>query len=240
VPAARDAVRQVLAFVHSTAAWKREVTDREWEDLARAALLLAVFEQIYRSGILPDAFAQFEHVPTGWRAWAKPVCPAIELEDVAILGWAAVEDHASIRGRGIVCNPEFAQSPALRGADADLITDAGLLIDLKSTSTRKTCTTLDIWQLCGYVLADTNDDYSIRSVGLSTLRWRTRCSWTLDELLPILADEPVTVQRLRREFAAVLAGLRTPRERARTSRQPIERQPGLRRSLPLHTGVGAG
>jgi hypothetical protein len=217
-PAARDAVQQGLRIVQATAAFERNVSDQEWEDLARIALLFAVFEQSYRSGILPDRFEDLKTVPTGWREWTDLVCTDAELEDVAILGWAAVQDHAWIRGRELICNPVFAQSAALGGADADMITDTGLLIDFKSTSTTKTCSTIDVWQLCGYALADTNDEYKIRCVGLSALRWRTQCSWAVDELFPMLAGEPVGVEHLRRDFAAVLGELLRSRHRGATSR----------------------
>jgi hypothetical protein len=206
-PAARHAAQQGLQMVHATAAFDRDVSDQEWEDLARVALLFAVFEQCYRSGILPEQFEELSTVPGDWRDWADLVCTEAEVEDVAILGWAAVQDHSSIRGRKLICNPVFAQSAALGGADADLITDTGLLIDFKSTSTTRTCSTIDLWQLCGYALADTNDDYKIRSVGLSALRWRTQHSWELAELLPMLAGEPLRLEHLRRDFAAVLAQL---------------------------------
>jgi hypothetical protein len=216
--AAGEAVQQALQFVHTTASWEREVTDPEWKNLARIALLFAVFEQTYRSGVPPDQFAQLKRLPAGWREWTELVCVPIELEDVAIVGQAAVEDHASMRGTDLICNPVFAQSAALRGADADLITDTGLLLDLKSTSTTKNCSTVDIWQLCGYALADTNDQYKIRSVGLSALRWRTQCSWALDELFPMLAGEPVSVENLRHDFAAVLEVSTKPRRRRTMSR----------------------
>jgi hypothetical protein len=73
-------------------------------------------------------------------------------------GWSA-----GLRGRDIICNPTFAQSRALGGADADLITEDGLLVELKSTSTTKTCSTIDLWQLCGYAIADTDDRFGITS-----------------------------------------------------------------------------
>jgi len=212
-PAARDAVQRGLQVVQATAAFERNVSDREWEGLARVALLFAVFEQCFRSGILPDQFEDLNTVPSGWREWADLVCADAELEDVAMVGWAAVQDHGSIRGRELICNPVFAQSAALGGADADLITDTGQLIDFKSTSTTRTCSAIDIWQLCGYALADTDGDYRIRSVGLSALRWRTQCSWALGELFPMLAGEPVSVEQFRRDFAAVLAELLRSRPR---------------------------
>src|SRR5215213_4913229 len=73
-----------------------------------------------------------------------------------MLGWAAAEDHRELRGRALRCNPTFAQSAALGGADADLLTHAGALLEFKSTSTTRVCSRADIWQLCGYALADSD------------------------------------------------------------------------------------
>jgi hypothetical protein len=98
-----------------------------------------------------------------------------------------------------------------------------LLIDFKSTSTTRTCSKTDVWQVCGYALADTNDQYKIRSVGLSLLRWRTQASWALDELLPMLAGEPTSLAELRGEFAALL-----PRVRKATTNDEISDVEGRR------------
>ncbi len=231
VPSARDAVQSALEFVHATAAFECEVSSREWEDLARIALLFAVFEQCFRTGILPDQFESVAGVPSGWREWADLACVQAEVEDVAVLGYAAVEDHGELRGRKLLCNPVFAQSVALGGADADLITDGGMLVDFKSTSTTRTCSTTDIWQLCGYTLADTNDEFAIRLVGLSALRWRTQWSCPLDELLPALAGMPASLDQLRQDFAAVLSEQATRHGDARPRRRET-REDGAR-SLSL-------
>lgn len=76
-----------------------------------------------------------------------------------------------------------------------------------------------MWQLCGYALADTDDELAINAVGISALRWRTRITWPLPELLEHLARSPVDLSSLRREFAATLPT--TPRRRvtARPSRR---------------------
>jgi hypothetical protein len=98
--------------------------------------------------------------------------------------------------------PTFALSRALGGADADLITDAGQLIELKSTSTTRTCLGKDLWQLCGYALADVNDEHGIKSVGFSALRWRTQIAWPIVELLGVLAGREIDLESMRRGFAA--------------------------------------
>ena len=220
---ALEAVDEALAHVAEVAAYRRVPTDAQWDDLAEVSLVLATFESVYRSGVIPPPIARdVDKPPAGWRAWAQIICIEAEVEDIAMLGWAAASDHSRLRGRPLTCNPIFKQSRSLGGADADLITDDGLLIDLKSTSTNRVCSRIDLWQLCGYALADTDDEHAITSVGLSALRWRTQATWPLDELLEALAGATVDLGTLRRDFATLLDALsrarRENRERRRTLR----------------------
>lgn len=203
-PSAVVAVDEALGFVDRIAPSRGRVTDDQWLALAHISLLFASYEGVYRSRLQPDAFKDLGSAPEGWRRWAEVVCRDAEVEDVAVLGWAAATDHGELRGADLICNPEFGQSRALGGADADLITDRGLLVDLKSTSTRRVCSRSDLWQLCGYALADTGDELGIRSVGLSLLRWRARVEWSLESLLEQLAGERVEVRVLRDDFAELL------------------------------------
>ncbi|MDQ3676371.1 MAG: hypothetical protein M3401_06140 [Actinomycetota bacterium] len=207
------AVDEALTFVANLAPHRRNVTDEQWRAMTQISLLLATLEVVYRSGLPPPFLEELDNVPSRWREWTDVVCTEAEVEDVAILGWAATQDHHDLRGRSLRCNPHFAQTRALGGADADLLTDAGLLLDFKSTSTTSVCSRTDIWQLCGYALADTEDELGITSVGLSALRWRTRVVWPLSELLRELADEPVHLPSLRNDFAATV-------HRPRPQRQP--------------------
>lgn len=55
--------------------------------------------------------------------------------------------------------------------------------------------------MIGYALADTDDIYGVRNVGISALRWRLRWIIDLDGLVARLAGEPVSINVLRREFA---------------------------------------
>lgn len=80
----------------------------------------------------------------------------------------------------------------------------------------------ELWQLAGYALADSTDEYEIREVGIAALRWRSMVSWPLtgllEELAPgppaglrILGDEssrkePIDLAALRGDFARVVAG----------------------------------
>jgi hypothetical protein len=94
--------------------------------------------------------------------------------DLRALLRAVTEDHAALSAADDVhAAPTFALSRALGGADADLIADRTLW-DYKSTASARIARREDIWQLAGYLLADTHDRYRLRAVGISALRWRTR------------------------------------------------------------------
>ncbi len=219
---ALPAVEEALAWVAAIAPYRRAVSDGEWEELTRVSILFATFESVYRSGIAPEAFVErIASPPQTWQEWAALVCIEAEVEDVALLGWAAAQDHGQLRGSALVCNPRFALSLALGGADADLITESGQLIELKSTSTTRTGSGKDLWQLCGYALADTHDEHAITSVGISALRWRTHIAWGLTELLSALAGRDIDLEATRRDFAA--AAERRPRDIARRRRERRQR-----------------
>lgn len=203
---AMRAVDEALASVANIAAYRRTATDDQWLELTKISLVLATFEAVYRSsGLTPSFLADLAEPPRDWRAWADEICVESEVEDVAVLGWAAAEDHRALRGRALLCNPIFTQSHALGGADADVITDDGVLVDLKSTSTTRVCSRSDLWQLCGYALADTDDELGITAVSLSVLRWRAQITWPLDSLLDQLAGQTIDAATLRQDFADLLA-----------------------------------
>jgi hypothetical protein len=99
------AVEEALEWVAAIAPYRCGVSDGEWEELTRVSILFATFESVYRSGIPPDAFIErVASPPCGWHEWAALVCAEEEIEDVAVLGWAATEDHAYLRGSALVCN----------------------------------------------------------------------------------------------------------------------------------------
>jgi len=111
------------------------------------------------------------------------------IEDLELLGRASWEDHRDLAtAQPLVLNPQFELSRALGGADGDLIAGSRL-IDLKSTANSRIARDRGLWQLLGYVLADTNDQYEIREVGIAALRWRSCISWTVEELMSELAPK---------------------------------------------------
>lgn len=185
---------------------QRSVPAARWQELARLAVLLAVFEGVFRSGGFPPPRLAdpATKTPKHLTDWFDLVVPDAVVDDVARVAAVAVNDHAYLRDPDVICNPLFEQSVALGGADGDLITSDGVLVELKTTSSTRVCQAADLWQLVGYALADTADTYAIQDVALTLLRWRTHARWPLHGLLEDLAGRPVDLAALRHEFAAVL------------------------------------
>jgi hypothetical protein len=138
-------------------------------------------------------------------------------DDLVALGTAALEDLAFARdAEQLVVNPVFGLSRRLGGADGDLITD-GTLWDYKTTATSRVVGRSEIWQLVAYLLADDTDSYSLHSVGVIALRWRTCLAWSAVQLLSDLSGDPppeIDLARWRAEFTEILPAAR-PRSRLR-------------------------
>jgi hypothetical protein len=87
-----------------------------------------------------------------------------------------------------------------------LIAD-GTFWDYKSSEQTRIVRREDIWQLAAYLLADSDDDYQLNSVGISALRWRRRYAWAAGRFLGVLSGHPpadVDLARWRRRIAAVV------------------------------------
>jgi hypothetical protein len=211
----------------------RDLTDSEWRELCIYCLVLARFEQFFRIGPIP-AVEERLIVPLrrclGLEDFVPMALTSATIEDLERLGRAAWEEHRGwMDARPLVLNPKFQQSVALGGADADLIVGRRL-IDLKATMTPGIVGRFELWQLLGYALADTDDEYGIREVGIAALRWRSSISWPLEELFgdlaPVVPGAVVEgkirsmesaahdLVQLRAEFAQVVVQGRTKRGRA--------------------------
>jgi hypothetical protein len=188
--------------------WTRELPEDEWIELARLAGILARFEQFYRAGpvVWPYLAGPLREFHGDLNDLAIALVDEPTLMDVCTLSRCAVEDHLGIRDAAeLHIGPEFAQTGPLGGADADLIYD-GTLLDLKSTSAPRALGRIELWQLLGYLLADTGDAYSVRRVGFGALRRRRSIFWPSQELIDLLAGRPAPpVEHWRGEFAGLLA-----------------------------------
>jgi hypothetical protein len=202
----------------------RDLTDPEWRELCICCLVLARFEQRARTpkpspGIQECLIAPLRRC-RGLGDFAPMAFTSATIENLEELGRASWQDHKDLTtAQPLVLNPQFELSRALGGADGDLIAGSRL-IDLKSTASSRIVRDRVLWQLLGYVLADTNDQYEIHEVGLAALRWRSSISWTIEELMGELAPKgpmvrvagkisvptPVThdLTKLRAEFALMV------------------------------------
>lgn len=180
---------------------------------ARWALVLARFEQRYRSGDdrIPDPARGASQGPHGVLAAAR--VPEGAVEDLAAVVAATIADHQDVyRAPQLTLGPTFALSRALGGADGDLVV-CGLLLDVKTSSKPTVVDRRVLLQLLGYALADVDDTHDIHSVGVSAVRWRTWATWPLDWLLVELSAETQPVAAWREEFRAVVAALPSRRVR---------------------------
>lgn len=138
--------------------------------------VLAFFEQVFRARVLTVLEEPLRAHGNDLPALVSALVPAVTRNDVLAVARAAVDDHADLRtATALAIGPMLEQSVALGGADADLICD-GTLIDLKASSQAKLVGRDELYQLVGYLLADTPDLYRITHVGFSALRRRQRIS----------------------------------------------------------------
>ena len=217
-----DIERSVVDRIRELQPWAcgpdSPLADAAWIELCELAGILAGFEQRRRTTSLVTLRLERplrEH-GANLRELASQLIDEPSLRDLGVVGRATVDDHAHIRqARELYIGPGFAQSDAMGGADADLIYD-GLLIDLMSASTAQIAGRHELWQLLGYLFADTDDRYCVRRVGIAALRRRRSITWEAQELLDLLAGgSAATVEQYRAEFATMLAASVSTRDAAR-------------------------
>ena len=209
-PSAVALERAAVSEVARLAPYETSLSAAEWRELAVACGVLARFEQWYRAGPAVRGVIQWPLEQLGEDAdyadLAELVTDPASVADLVTLGRVAVADHEDLRRADeLRLNPTFHLSRAMGGADADVIAEH-VLWDWKASSQAKIVGRPELWQVLGYALCDTDDEYGIRRVGVSAVRWRRRVSWGLDELIEALAaGVPAPgLDALRREFAAVV------------------------------------
>lgn len=187
---------------------QKPLDGEQWLALCRMVVILARFEQYLRAG--PTVLSHLAEPLSTHREDLDELALALtnepSMRDLDALGRITIEDHLSIRdARELAIGPTFAQSAALGGADADLIYD-GTLLDLKSSSQARIVGRDEVWQLVGYLLADTDNRYKISHLGFAALRRRRSISWPAEDLISQLtAGQPHTVEQVRQEFASLIA-----------------------------------
>ena len=216
IPPAIYIERDAVERIDDLRPWERELDDDDWRDLSALCLLLGRFEQASRSrAAIQATIEQVADAPPTLAGYRAALVNDEDLEDVAAVAPLIAADHIDLRAADrLAFGPAFALSGALGGADADLIAD-GLLLDFKATSTAGIVTRDELWQLVGYALADTDDEYRIQDVGVSALRWRRRWVCSLEDVLERLAGHPLVLEDARAEFADAAATAPPARRRRR-------------------------
>lgn len=179
--------------------------------VARLCGLLALYEQLYRA----PAASLTNHplLLAGPDAVLDDHLGLVDdrlVNDVAALTLLFTESQPDLAGRHqhVVSNPIFDRSNDLGGADADLIID-GTLLELKTVKT-PALNKLTVWQLLGYLLADTTDRHQIREVGWYFSRHGYLWRLPAEELLARLHGNTLDLTSARAQFADILHGSHAP------------------------------
>ncbi len=161
----------------------RQLAPAEEDELDRYCLLLALFEQVARSGIVwpGTILANCTRETTCESVLAS--FPQSWLDDMAGLTVMFYKPWAYYLGRPATLNPRF-KLVGTGGADGDLIVD-GILIELKAYQDPLFPAT--IRQLLAYVLLDTEDMYGISGMGMYLVRHGELIVWRLEEAFDLLA-----------------------------------------------------
>jgi hypothetical protein len=194
----------------------RELTmDRaydEEEDLARMLIAAAWYQVNYRNSY------GFAYTPLAITAREDPGAFTLErllelphrdmVADVVAQLYKAAEgplDALRTRSRPEDCTPGPTFPTHRISADADLAVD-GLLLDFKSTRYPRSLRQAEAWQLIGYLLLDTADQYRIDTVGLYLSRSGTLASWPVEEYLELLGACCRDLAVFRGAFTELLEG----------------------------------
>ncbi|MEV6197516.1 hypothetical protein AB0M19_34555 [Streptomyces sp. NPDC051920] len=133
--------------------------------------------------------------------------PDMVADVVAQLHAAADGPLAALRSRTRPkhCTPGPTFATSRISADADLAVD-GLLLDFKSTRHPRTLRQTEAWQLAGYLLLDTADQYRIDTLGLYLTRSGTLATWPVEEYLELLGACRRDLAAFRAAFTELLEG----------------------------------
>lgn len=180
--------------------------------LARLCVVLAAYEQVWRSGQVNEMLTR---VGTLDDLLARvPAAVVDDLGQLLAAFWRSGPGEAE-KG-GIVLNPTFSGSADVGGADGDIILD-GVLWDYK-TSVSPTKSTNDTWpyQLLGYGLLDYSDRYHLTGAGIYLVRQGAWISWTWGDLVALLeGDTSVPLAEWRERFREGLGLLSVGQRRFR-------------------------
>lgn len=180
-----------------------QLPEAEERLLCRYCFLLGLFEQLYRAGV-DSSWGIVRRGRQGGLASIEKLCQEDYVDDLVNLGRLVISRHADLLlGSRHVLNPTFAASRVVP-MDGDLIV-GDRLIDVKAVKEIgyfRDKSRLNVWQLVGYFLADTNDTYGINELGFYLARQGAQMYWKADDLLAILAGTRVDRTDMRLFFLA--------------------------------------
>lgn len=207
LPAPNAIASTAVQWIKDTRAWSNPLDDESWSVVIDMSCVLAKFEQVGRAGpaLLPQILAPIAEHGHDLRAIARACTSDTTRQDLEAVARATVEDHQHFAdATGLHLHPVFAASELLGGADGDLIAD-GLLLDFKSGADPSLFGRQEAWQLLGYLLADTTDQYELHHVGIAALRRRRTVTWPIQDYLNTLAGQSTEpIERWRAEFERML------------------------------------
>ena len=178
----------------------RRLPISEEDELHRHCVVLALMEEVFRTGRLDGVLA------TGEFSDAESLIGIAEphwIDDLRELSGEFYDRFNHLLPLPHVLNPTFDGSGDVGGADADMIVD-GVLLDIKTT-VRPGISSDWIWQLLGYVLLDYADHDQIDGVGLYMSRQGMLIQWDLEEAMRSLcAEEPPNLEELRNRFRGLV------------------------------------
>ena len=170
----------------------------EEEELNRYCFVLALFEEIARSG-LHITSPLFSNGPITTVDELLAIPEPDWVDDMCKMSRLFKERSSDLLSGRAILNPTFDGSGDVGGADADLIVD-DCLIEMKAT-VNPSMERPKLYQLLGYVLLDFSDRYLIRSAGFYFVRQGVMARWPLTDLLETLSGgkEP-PLKEVREQF----------------------------------------
>ena len=169
--------------------------------LARYCFVLALFEEVVRSGFYVPYKPRPLFVPTTKHSVEEllAITRIPWVDDLCAISTLFCERYQHLLSRPHVLNPTFAGSSDVGSADADMMID-GCLIEIESALQPK----LDreyLYKLAGYLLLDYTDQLHINTLGIYMARQGMLFTWPVSEFLQQLTgDNKATLESLRQAF----------------------------------------
>jgi hypothetical protein len=183
----------------------RKLSLKAEEDLCRRCFVLALFEEVARGGLRPDALLA-----------RLPQHPSVD-DLLALADAASVDDLVQMAWRFYMTQKPILTGDALvgmdiGGGDPDLIVD-GCLIEIKTAKDPGRISKRSWpWQLLAYALLDHSNAYELESVALYLARQGLLIQWSLEEYACLMAGGHVSLTEARHDLQQI-----TPSPRSSSS-----------------------